>query len=72
MKRMQEIRTSFNLTVQTLTGTTLRTNLLGQSAAKLDITPLWTNRRVGHNMGLNEMAGEVVKTNCVLLSNICA
>lgn len=40
-------------------------------AAKFDTTQLPTDIRAAYNMGLNEMAGEVVNQTVVLSMNIC-
>jgi hypothetical protein len=44
-------------------------NRFGLCVCKLDTTHLRTDSRAAHNMGLNEMAGEVVNQTFVLLKN---
>jgi len=46
-------------------------NRFGQSVCELDKTPLRTDRRASGNMGLKEMAGEVLNQTFVLSIYIC-
>jgi hypothetical protein len=57
--------------VLTRTETALNVIDFGQSACKLDTSPLRTDRRASGNKGLKEMAGEVVNQTFVHLINSC-
>ncbi|MBV6472205.1 MAG: hypothetical protein JPMHGGIA_00460 [Saprospiraceae bacterium] len=59
----------FQRTVLTRTDTASNVNRFEQSVCELETTHLRTDSRAAGNMGLNEMAGEVVNQTFVLLIN---